>query len=346
MSKGDIRFCVDTMIVETVIGNPALVKQGGMLSDVAPLIQSYVSSKIDPKDKAGSVLDMLAPAGIFTLFRSFGFTKLGLLVAGLITVLHIDVHGMVESLFNEVKGSISKGEPVTPAQITNAVSNMSQSGGTSPADTPTVAQDLREARILRLALEQYENQMLSLTKRNKPIFAYAAGAKATSIAARIIGWIFTIVLTAAGFMVAGDAVNKMLGRPNSFDGTYQAGKEPAATAPTPTTTQTKFKPTGSGTESPPRPWMENTTNDPGSIENMLVQFTKDVYSGLNGKEAIIRSSPSFQAVKSQIVWYNKSSAGEPMVYIPANYANKKAIVDHYIDEVAKDTPDAAAYHNI
>jgi hypothetical protein len=77
------------------------------------------------------------------------------------------------------------------------------------------------------------------------------------------------------------------------------------------------------------------TNDPGSIENMLIEFTKQVYSGLDGHEGVIRSSPIFQAVKNQIAWYNHTAAGAPMVYIPRMYPNKKAIVDHFIDEVAK-----------
>ena len=142
-------------------------------------------------------------------------------------------------------------------------------------------------------------------------------------------------------MVAGDLAARMFGMPSALTpGTYQAGqKTPAsgasAASATPVATQKKY-PLIPGQDAPhPQPWIENVTNDPVSIENMLVDFTKQVYSGLDGHEGDIRSSPTFQAVKSQIAWYNQSAAGRLGVAIPKNYPNKQTIVDHYIDEVAK-----------
>jgi hypothetical protein len=285
---------------------------------------------------------MLAPAGITEIFSLFGWGKLGWLLGIGASMLHIDVASMVRPLWETVKNSLNRGQGVTPAQIDSAVSQSIQSNTAdqSPADDMhnRVAQDLREARMLRLALEQYDHQMLRLTKEpSKLLLSYAAGKAArASLIGRILGWIFKTVLMAAGLMVAGDLGAKMLGMPNALDHTWHPGQQSSSPAaiPTPVTTQTKFKPTGAGTEAAPQPWSENVTNDPGSIQNMLVQFTKDVYAGLDGHESQITSSPTFQAVKSQIAWFNQAAAGEPMVYIPQMYPNKKSIVDHYIDQVA------------
>lgn len=352
MSKGDIRFYTDTLIVETIVGDSLSVKiaqEGGMLSGIASSIKDYVSEHIDPNDKTGSIINMLAPTAISGLFRLFGFGKLGLLFGVVASALHIDVARMVEPIWNEVKGTLSSGQKVNPSQIDGAVSQAIQQftpSDRAPADDQlenNLAQDLREARMLRLSLEQYEHQMMRLTKEENPkiIFSFAAGraARTTSLIGRIIGWIFKTVLYAGGFMVAGDVANKLLGRPNALDKTYQAGQPsggPSA-VPAPVTTQTKFKPTQAGTETAPQPWGESINNDPGSIENMLIEFAKQVYSGLDGHEGIIRSSPIFQAIKSQIAWYNHTAVGEPMVYIPQMYPNKKAIVDHFIDQVAQNS---------
>jgi hypothetical protein len=352
MSKGDIRFYADTLIVETVLGDPSLVKRAdidGILSGLAPMIHDYVGQHIDPNDKAGSVINWLAPTAIFGIFKLFGHPILGFLFGAVASALHIDVASMVEPLFQTVKETLSNGQKVSPSQIDSAVSQavQQQSGASdqAQADTPikNMAQDLRDARMLRLALEQYDNQLFRLTKETIPpqqFFAYASvrRAVATNMLGKILGWIFKVFLMSAGLMVAGDLVNKMMGRPNAIDKTWHAGDATSvvpSAVPTPVTTQTKFPINPSyQNAAAPQPWTENVTNNASSIENMLVNFTKDVYTGLDGKEAAIQSSPTFQGVRDQIVWYNKAASGEPKVYLPSMYLNKKAIVDHYIDEVA------------
>jgi hypothetical protein len=357
MSTSDIRFYVDTLIVETALGNPTLFKAASSAeqaeSSVATMVKNYIGSHIDQNDKVGSFLNILAPAVVFGISSFFGFPKWGAIFALAMDTFHIDVSSMLEPILSSVKDSLTSGKTVTPDQIDQAVAQTVQqhSGDdSSPADDMlghTVAQDLREARRFRLALGQYEQHMLRLTKDPAPVpgflASYAAAATKggfTSFLGRMLGWAFKAALISGGFMVAGDLAARMFGMPSALNGTYQAGQKsdtsgaPAASAG-PVTTQKKY-PLIPGQDAPhPQPWVENVTNDPGSIENMLVDFTKQVYSGLDGHEEDIRSSPTFQAVKSQIAWYNQSAAGRLGVYIPKNYPSKQAIVDHYIDEVAK-----------
>ena len=82
------------------------------------------------------------------------------------------------------------------------------------------------------------------------------------------------------------------------------------------------------------PMVNNTQN----IENFLIQITKDVYSGLDGKENLIRNSPAFQAVRDNIAWYNTHNEGSSVTFIPGLFKTKKQLVDYYIDDVAKSAP--------
>lgn len=345
--NGDLKYYTDTLIVETIAGDPAFLKKADLsetLSGIVSSIKEYVTRHIDPKDKTGSIIDMLAPGAISGLFDLFGFSKLGWLFGTAASALHIDIASLVRPLWDYVKGALSGGQKAVSGEIDNIVSKLSHSDSSEADDSETkLAQTIRYARILRLSMEYDQHQMLRLTKNNLPpnkLFSLAAsrGARTTNLILSVLGWLFKTVLIAGGFMVAGDLANKMLGQPNALDGTYQAGQEPTpeATPASNAPTQTKFPLNTSFHNTPaPKPWVENISNDPESIQDMLINFTKQVYSGLDGHENWIISSPTFQAVKNHIVWHNHTASGEPMVYIPANYASKKSLVDKYIGEVAE-----------
>ena len=81
-------------------------------------------------------------------------------------------------------------------------------------------------------------------------------------------------------------------------------------------------------------WIEKISNNKSSIENMLVSFVKEVYDGLNGQDALIRSVPGFQITADNIAWYNHSSVGDPIVFIPKHFTSKKQLVDNFIDQIA------------
>lgn len=334
MTKGDISFYLDTLLIETVLGNPSFTKtaQGSALSGLGDMVKNYFSAHWDPNDRVDSVLNMLAPTAISAIFRGLGFGKLGLLFGLVASTLHIDVAGMIHNIYNSIRGKLEQGQPIAPSELDSAVSSAVQGGMPSEADqSPAMDKrnfdkELRDARLVRLALEQYETQMFQLTKEGQSrrgLFSSPGRqAAAGSLIGRIIGWVFKIILMSAGFMVAGDAAAKMLGRPNALDQTWHAGQPSEIT----TTTTQPSKP-------PATLWVEHVTNDPGSIENMLVGFAKDVYPNLAGKEDAIKKSPTFQAIKEHIAWYNHTSAGEPEVYIPSNYTDKKSLVDRFAGEV-------------
>ena len=76
-------------------------------------------------------------------------------------------------------------------------------------------------------------------------------------------------------------------------------------------------------------------SNPAGIGDMLIQFAKEVYSGLNGLEGIIRSTETFAEVVRTITAHNRTTSGSSVVYLPQYFHTKKQIVDLFIDDVAE-----------
>jgi hypothetical protein len=66
-----------------------------------------------------------------------------------------------------------------------------------------------------------------------------------------------------------------------------------------------------------------------------MQFAKDVYEGLDGKESIISNTAGFRAVADRISFFNRNSLNSPEVWIPSEFKSKKQMVDYFIDDVAE-----------
>ena len=363
--SSEISFYVDSLIVETLLSDPALYKTAqasGLFSQLIDKVKNYFSNHIDANDKAGSILNMLAPGAIHVIFSAMGFGWLGALLGLATSVFHIDINAILTSIWNKVKSLISGGKQTTSEEIDSAVNSAVQEEA-KPAtegeidqalklleNNKSAAQLLRDAQMLKLAMIEFNQHQLRKEAGPSTFSSMFNGRKSTTVnlLSKVLSWIFKIGLASAGFLVAGDVINKFLGRPNALDGTIQNGKpipsaQPGAVAPAPVfvSKQTKFK-VNPGYSDVKRNisdnWVESVSNDEVSIASMLVQFAKDVYSGLNGKEAAIRTSPAFEVIKDRIVTYNRSSAGDAMVFIPKYLTSKKQIVDRFIDDVAENTP--------
>ena len=358
----DISFYVDTLIVEAIVGDEKLYKQaatGGLVMGLIDKVKEYVGNQIDPNDKAGSLINILGPGVIFTAFRAFGFGWLGLLISLAMRIFHVDVAGMISSIWDKLKGMISGDKQVTSQQVDSVVQSVAQDH-MKPAteEEANAAQKLltkssyddlmRDARLVKLTMIEYSSGGLKKEAGFLDMFN-TRKMKTTSILAKVLGWVLKIGLASAGLMVAGDVVNKFLGRPNALDGTVQKGKpidqptsgKSSPVSMMPPTTQTKFpvkksyKPENYNVNST---WIENVPNDKGSISNMLTGFAKDVYDGLDGKETIIQGTAGFQAILDRIIFFNRNAVGSGAVFIPSEFKSKKQITDFFIDDVAEKAP--------
>jgi len=366
LSNSEISFLVDTMIVETILCDPpqgsGLYKRASAVGDLLGGVKGYVDKHINPNDKVASVINMLAPAVITGALGAMGFGWWRFLVGLAISVFHINVGGIFEHMYEAVKNMITGGKQVTAQEVDAAAQQAVQNntGTVSSHEEAAKAQEdaknfkaastnykLRQARMLKLAMIEYEYQTFALTKEafslNPLEWFRKSQGTTTSLLSTIVGWIFKVVLGSAGFMIGADFLNHLVGRPSALDPGYQEGQPGTATGPSesaapaaPTVSQTKFPLNPSYREGAhPQPWVESIPNNEGSISNLLMGWAKEVYNGLNGREALITSSPAFQAVVDKIAWSNHAHGGDNMVFIPKMFSNKKSIVDYFIDDVAQ-----------
>lgn len=335
----EIKFYTDMMIIESLAPQQGIHKTASMVGDIISKVQQYVGNNVDPNNKVDSLVNILAPGAIALTFRAMGLGWLGMIIGFVMRAFHVDVGHIIGSIWDKLKPALNSGTPLTSSHVDSAVtSSVQEHMGTGEEPAKTGTRIMRDAKMLKLALVDYEKDLFSLTKkaappRNSP---WSSRSGTSSVLGTLLSVLFKVALASAGLMVAGDVVNKFLGRPNALDNTIQHG-QPVAQAPAASRSrQTKFPVNPSyQVESHPGMWSVPVSNDPASIENMLVVFTKDVYSGLDGHEGFITSSPTFQKIKSDISWYNHASAGDNVVIIPKEFTSKKDLVDYFIDDVAQ-----------
>lgn len=344
----ELRFYFDTIIVEAILSNDGFEKNasGDIIFGITNTVKNYVSNHIDPNDKSGSLLNMLAPGAISVMFSAMGMGKIGLLFGLAASVFHIDVKSILQSIYEKIKSLISGDKKVSSTQIDNAVQstmqehvNVDPSTDLSKLQTDSFQQEMRDAKIIKLALDSYDEKIKGLKKAADFSFLKSRRNKTVGIIGKILSWVFKIALASAGFMVAGDAVNKLLGRPNAIDGTVRDGKpiETVKMQQAPVSSQNKFpiKSTYVDTKyNSGSNWIEKVVNNKPSIENMIIRFVHEVYDGLNGQDNLIRSTHGFQLTAHNINWYNRSAIGDPIVFIPKTFTSKKQLVDFFIDQVA------------
>lgn len=351
INQREVSFCVDTLLVQTVLCDDKMYKKAGIITDLLSKVKEYFMAHIDKAHPVESVLKLLAPGALWLLMQGLGLGKWGFFLGLLTDTLHIDIPGMLGGMFNGLKDEISSGKKMSSDQIDSIGQQVADQHASESTGEVGLASDHRvytslelldEARFMRLALIQYEHQKMRLLKEGgdeNNLFGFGdTRAKSTSLLAKIIGWIFKLALASAGLMVAGDVANTVMGNPNPLSGNYQEGQTPSGggtSAPSgPVSHQNKFPSKGDS----PIPATESIVNNQNNIENMVVQFAKDAYSGLDGKEDLIRNTAGFKAVVQEIAWYNIHSPGTSVVMIPPLFTTKKHMADYFIDDVASASP--------
>lgn len=334
MSDSSIKFVLDTMLVDALVADPKTYKKAGAVAEALGYVKSYFEQNIDKENPEKSLINELAPGVLFGMLKSIGGGKLGLILSILMTTLHIDVYSILASIYSSIKESITSGERLSSEKVDQIVNNATQEGSLTTSSLDL----MHDAQMINLAIIGYEHEALRLTKKPGASSKIALGAISrsvgTSILSKLLSWVFKIALWSAGFMIVGDVINKVLGRPNAIDKTYQPGKEEPSAPSGPVSTQTKFKVKSDA--SLPSTWP--LVNTPSNIENMLVQFAKDTYDGLDGKEEIIKNSPAFRMVRQNIILFNLHNRNSSVIFIPPSFTSKKEIVDYFIDDVAKSSP--------
>lgn len=355
----EISFYVDCMIVETIATSPDLVKQagiGGVLDSLVKSIKDYVDQKIDPNDKIGSIINLLAPGKIFATFSLLGHPWIGALLGLAVSVFDVDVAGILRKIYYNIKALISDDGKTNSAEVNAVVSSAVASAykPATPEEEAAAAQNIehrsfsqcmRDARIVKLAMESYKNDLIKEAGMWQVIGFAALKTKLFGVLKSVISWVWRAFLAAAGFMVAGDVTRGLVSgtkpAPPGSGGWFDK-KEPTSNAYT--SKQTVFTENSSYKDLPHNNpneivWTEmNEINTKDGIRSMLIKFAKDVYSGLDGLENVIASTAGFRVIANKIYWYNYKNKGSKGVSIPRMFKTKRQIVDMFIDDVVEKAP--------
>lgn len=352
-----ISFYVDCLIVEAILSDD-LVKNAepGVVSGLIDKVKEYFSAHVNPQDKVGSVLNMIAPGAIAMTLGALGFGWLGTLIGLAMNIFHIDVGGILTSIYGKLKGLLSGGS-TTSSKIEAAVKESVDSHVTEPTEAEAIEAEkklkeksasmrIREAKLIKIAMIDYRQNKLTKEAGLLDIFS-GRKSKIASTLVQIFGWIFKVAFASAGLLVAGDVVNGMLGRSSALTGTMHAGKpddmpeqtEKEIVTPVVRATQTKFKLNPGYHEENNNVgnsyWDEAIMADENSITQMLIKFANEVYGGLQGASALITSSSGLKSLLSEFRHINRDSWGSNVVIIPRKYHSKRQLVDVFIDEVAQ-----------
>ena len=378
MANPDLQALVDTLVIETLLADPAMVKvaeEGGLASTIAGAVTGYVGSKIDSDNKVASVLAILTPG----ILSSLGLPVLGFLVWLAKVVFRIDLAGIFSSIGSEIGSLLSGAGKTTSAAVEGIVAKAVMGGaGGEPTEADLVrvqglsepnggdankaAFTLAEAKLFSYALNDFVKKNPNLDIANMPMTATAAGGlfgsklagfitgkhKFLKLFIFVLGWIVKVVVASAGFMIAEDAINGVLGRKSTVDkgeaGTAPAGKEDVSTVGLDSSsTQTKYK----VSPSYPQEMLNNKYNrwivqaPSANIGVSVTQWATDVYPALKGHEAEIEATRGYKEVVQRIKNFNKGVASG-LTFIPRNFTSRKELVDTFIDEVAEHAGSAPA----
>jgi hypothetical protein len=321
----------DHLVLETLFGKnlSKYAQDTGMFGGMLDKVKTYFSNNVNPDNKAGSLLSMLAPIAITQTLRMLGVGPILSFLAGLAErVFHVEIDSIFASIYNGLKSELSGGKSTTSDKVDNIVQSAVQEH--SPVADTAQSNDfnqVRKAQLIRLIFDS----------KNKELYKLAAPAS-TSLLSRMLSILFRVIVGSAGLMVAGDAINHYLDRPNALDNTIQKGKPVNEVAAVPQQ-QIPFQlnpsyqdvQRNSGSDS----WIEDITNNASSISQMLLGFAKDVYQGLDDKENAIQSNPYFNNLVETISWYNHESPNSSTIFIPQMFKSKKQLVDQFMAHVAK-----------
>jgi len=310
-------------------------------------VKGYFQNQINPENKIGSLLDLLAPGSLVMTVSRLGFPKLGIFLGIIVSAMGIDLTAIYSSIFNKFKNLIQNNN-VTEDNVQTIITSTIDS-----QDTEISENELKNLQSLPLSVISYDDAKLfhKISSLSDVIlikkFAKSNIKKKTlGILGTILYYFFTAALAAVGVNVAGQAVRKMVGKPNAFDGTLKDPTkmvENTGSQPKQDITQIKSKQslftinpnyTDTKYNTSANAWIENYPNTTSGISNMLIDFAKDVYKGLDNLDSKIKSNPSFNTVLNYIEDYNIDSTGDNSVFIPKKYKSKKEVVDQFIDDIA------------
>jgi hypothetical protein len=349
--NSSLQFYLDTLVIQSAFGDENLRKQAeeSVAGELISAVKNYVGSKIDQDDKGGTIVNVLAPGVVVSMLRALGLGWLSYVAGIAMNVFHVDVNSIIKSILETLLPKIKDGVKLTQEEVASTVES-----AFAPEANKEMTQEeteqlkksftVREATLYRVGMEETIKEY-QLTKNAGLFDLISGGRKGTvSLLAKAIKWIFFVVLSSAGVMVAGDAINLITGRPNSFNGTIQNGKpinQQVVSSPV-ISTQTKFKLNPNYNNkilnSKNATWVETGTASASNVQDMVLEWMSEVYEGTKQYENVAVNTVGFKNVVQEIIDYNSGNMASTVMYIPRMFSTKKNAIDIFIDQVANKAP--------
>jgi len=355
MKNHNLQNLVDSIILETVLADPRIVKkaeEAGLGSSIFNAVKDYALSLYDKEHPVASVLAILAPG----MLTALGMPVIGVIVFLAESVFDVDLKKIFISIGESIKGLLSGGTKIDEGTA-QAVANkaVDENAGAAPTEENLAKIDKRnvnasftieDAKLFNFALRKLVKDYPNFDLNNPGLIRQAGmtsrllalvglKGKFIDLLKKLFGKILMGVLYSTIFAAAGAAGSAAK---SYFGGDSKEDSEKDKTInfrglPESSSQQTyKVSPN----------YQEELLNgkysrwiiqgSAANIEPLVVSWAIDVYPGLKGKESDITSSGNFQTVVSIIKDANKGNVSG-MIIIPG-FTSRKDLVDKFIDQVA------------
>jgi len=339
MKNSAIQYYLDTLIIQASLGNDKLTKeaQSGAVGTIISDVKNYVSSKIDDNNKVSSVLNIIAPGAISVLLRSIGLNWIGFLLPLAMNVFGIKFDEILSSIHSKISSMLKAG-PVSSEQVDAAVEASFESEKSAPPteeqlqqylQTHSFNKMLRSAHLFKMSLIQSSN-----IKKTAGVFDMFGGSKVktVSLLASVVKWTIKTVIAAAGLMVAGDVVKKMVGIKDQLD-----EKQISTAFKLNSSYDNKQLNTDKAT------WVESVIPNTNNIKDFVLDWMNEVYQDIEQYEELAENTFGFRNVVKEIEDFNAGNKSGNITFIPKMFKTKKDAVNIFIKEV-EDKVKSAGYY--
>ena len=158
VKSNKISLYVDCLIVETIAGNPSIIKNAGIdISGVASSMVNYVNSQLKSENPVASALSLLAPGAILVGFSALGHPWIGALLGLAANFFQIDIKNALSSIYTKISEAVGSGKKLSSSEVDQIT--QSAVGESTPAVDESLVKKIMEDPKLQPYLMQYVQRL-------------------------------------------------------------------------------------------------------------------------------------------------------------------------------------------
>lgn len=354
MIKGELQFIEDTRLINKLaLIEFSLQKTAGIgdmllggLGDGLNIIKEEVFGLVDTSSTGSaieSVAELIVTGALFTIWK-----PLGLIYSVADQLFGIKLSTIGKKIWDMIVPTIKSKGTISPQEVTNATKSVTLAMAGSDV---SLVKDVRAFDLFEpLRQADLNGKLFSFAaygrRRSGGIMGFLSSIspfKAKTMIGGFVGWAIRAALMGAGILTVSGVGARLLGLKKSPEEEAKQKDESDETTPALFTKnkeeveekQVNLTSTGRGqdihqNDHKSSQWVVPLVQN--SVEKTLVVWAEDVYDELEGKELLIRKSPYFNKVVSEIKQFLEpgNSSRVPM---PPKYKSRKQVVDQFAGDV-------------